>query len=284
MGKTPEDRSVFDVLRVEAGSTRRLEDTLAVEAALEIHVAGTEPVITMRTPGADPELAVGLMFGEGVIRSRDDIADLVQTDDQPDMIRLLLKPSARRRLPLAERSELVSSACGICGKPRFSLGVLRDRPAARPGPTVDLATLMALPRQLRDTQGVFRDTGGLHAAALFDAGGRLLATREDVGRHNALDKLVGWAVLDGRVPLERCLLLLSGRASYELLQKSIMAGIPLVCAISAPSSFAADLAADWHTTLVGFLRPPRCNIYAAPERLRIHSGDSPSSSGEAVGG
>lgn len=271
MAREADARHGVDVIQVDRDGARSRPDTLAVEAVLEIHVAGAEPIITMRTPGADRELAVGLMFSEGVILGPDDIAGLVSesNEGQPDVIRLMLKPAARDRLPLAERSSLVSSACGICGKPRFSLGVLRDRPAVRSGLELDLETLLALPQRLRDAQGVFRETGGLHAAALFDSHGKLLAAREDVGRHNALDKLVGWALLNGRLPLQDSVVLLSGRASYELMQKSIMAGAPVVCAISAPSSFAVRLAQDWHTTLMGFLRPPRCNIYSAPERIRL---------------
>ena len=244
------------------------DDTLAVERALEIHVAGAEPLITMRTPGADAELAAGLMHGEGVIRSREDIVYLRAAPGEADVIRLMLKPEARARLDRVERNTLATSACGVCGKPSFS----PPRPtghspsAAGPG-QVAPALLLGLPDRLRAEQGVFESTGGIHAAGLFDARGRLLAVREDVGRHNALDKLIGRALLDDRLPLSDCIVMLSGRASYELLQKSVMAGVPIVCAVSAPSSYAVALAEQFGVTLVGFLRGDRFNVYTHPERV-----------------
>ncbi|MES1955543.1 fomrate dehydrogenase family accessory protein FdhD [Salinisphaera hydrothermalis EPR70] len=245
------------------------EDTLAVERALEIHVAGAEPLITMRTPGHDRELAAGLLHGEGVVRSADDIVYLRHSADEPDVIRVMLKPEARERLDRIERNTLATSACGVCGKPSFR--------APRPGRSagvidhdwrVDPAWLLALPGRMRAAQAVFESTGGLHAAALFEAGGDLVALREDVGRHNALDKLIGRALLDGALPLSRHVLMLSGRASFELMQKATAAGIPVVCAISAPSSFAVDLGRQFSTTLVGFLRDERFNCYSGAARLR----------------
>jgi len=249
----------------EDGRFTPRDDTLAVERALEIHVAGAKPLITMRTPGADRELVAGLMVGEGVIHSRADIVYLRRAPGEADVIRLMLKPEARARLDRVERNTLATSACGVCGKPRFTPPLPSDRVMdgnSGDRPLLDPALLLSLPDRLRARQGVFHATGGLHAAGLFDNRGRIVALREDVGRHNALDKLVGWALLEGRLPLSDQLLLLSGRASYELLQKSVMAGLTVVCAISAPSSYAVEIAEQFGITLIGFLREDRFNVYA----------------------
>ena len=260
-----------EVVRIQAyghdGFTAR-DDTLAVERALEIHVAGADPLITMRTPGADAELSAGLMHGEGVIRSRDDIVYLRPTSGEDDVIRLMLKPEARARLDRVERNTLATSACGVCGKPSFSPPTPGRDAATQGGPAqVTPELLLSLPDRMRADQGVFESTGGLHAAGLFDAGGTLLSIREDVGRHNALDKLIGAALLEDRLPLSDRIVMLSGRASYELLQKSIMAGVPIVCAVSAPSSYAVALAEQFGVTLVGFLRGDRFNVYTRGDRL-----------------
>lgn len=250
------------------GAWRTADDTLAVERALEIHVAGAEPLITMRTPGHDRELAAGLLHGEGVVRTLDDIVYLRHSPDEPDVIRAMLKPAARARLDRIERNTLATSACGVCGKPSFRAPQpSRGDPAAGPALHIAPDWLLGLPDRMRAEQGVFETTGGLHAAALFAAGGDLIALREDVGRHNALDKLIGRALLDAQLPLDQQVLMLSGRASFELLQKAIAAGIPVVCAISAPSSFAVELARRFSTTLVGFLRGGRFNCYSGARRL-----------------
>lgn len=250
------------------GALAARDDHLAVERALEIHVAGADPLITMRTPGADRELVAGLMHGEGVVRSPADIVYLKPAPGEADVMRLMLKPEARGRLDRVERNTLATSACGVCGKPSFSPPRPgRGRASEVPAPVLDPQLLLSLPDRLRADQGVFESTGGLHAAGLFDARGELIALREDVGRHNALDKLVGWALLNDRLPLSDHMLLLSGRASYELLQKSVMAGLPVVCAISAPSSYAVSLARDFDITLIGFLRANRFNVYAGGWRL-----------------
>lgn len=249
---------------------RTTDDTLAVERALEIHVAGAEPLITMRTPGHDRELAAGLLHGEGVVRSVDDIVYLRHTPDEPDVIRAMLKPAARARLDRIERNTLATSACGVCGKPSFrSPQPPRRGVAHAPVLAIEPGWLLRLPDRMRAEQGVFEATGGLHAAALFQVDGDLIALREDVGRHNALDKLIGRAVLDASLPLDRHVLMLSGRASFELLQKATAAGIPVVCAISAPSSFAVELASRFSTTLVGFLRGGRFNCYSGAHRLGV---------------
>ncbi|WP_353247578.1 formate dehydrogenase accessory sulfurtransferase FdhD [Salinisphaera sp. T31B1] len=251
----------------EQGHFIERDDALAVERALEIHVAGAEPLITMRTPGADRELVAGLMHGEGVIRSREDIVYLKPAPGEADVMRLMLRPEARARLDRVERNTLATSACGVCGKPSFSPPVPPSSAAAQTGAALTPELLLSLPHRLRADQGVFESTGGLHAAGLFDASGTLVGLREDVGRHNALDKLIGSALLAGGLPLSDHILMLSGRASYELLQKSVMAGLPVVCAISAPSSYAVALAEEFDITLVGFLREHRFNVYAGGWRF-----------------
>lgn len=259
----------IQVTAFERGKFGQRGDTLAVERVLEIHVAGATPLITMRTPGADRELVAGLMHGEGVVRSRDDIVYLKHAPGEADVMRLMLRPAARQRLKRMERNTVATSACGVCGKPGFSPPTPDRGEQAGGGELAGLTPelLLALPGRLRDDQGVFDATGGLHAAGLFDHRGHLLALREDVGRHNALDKLIGWALLENHLPLSDRILLLSGRASYELLQKSVMAGLPAVCAISAPSSYAVQLAREFGVTLIGFLRGDRFNIYSGDERV-----------------
>lgn len=256
------------VATFEQGDFRLRPDNLAVERALEIHVAGAKPLIAMRSPGADRELVAGLMYGEGVVQSRDDIVYLKHAVGEVDVVRLMLKPAARERLARVERNTVATSACGVCGKPSFS------PPTAPPAQRVPFRVwpeqLLALSQRLQRAQAVFAATGGLHAAGLFDNRGHLVALREDIGRHNALDKLVGWALLGDHLPLTEHILLLSGRASYELLQKSVMAGLAVVCAVSAPSSYAVQLAEDSDVTLVGFLRGNRFNIYNDCQRIVRH--------------
>ena len=255
------------IVAYERGQWRAVDDALAVERALEIHIAGAAPLITMRTPGDDRALAAGLLHSEGVIQCADDIVYLEHSPGEADVIRMMLKPDARARLDRIERSTVATSACGVCGKPSFSPP--RPQDAQPVGQMAGLApdVLLGLPDTLRAEQGVFASTGGIHAAGLFDHDGRLVDLAEDVGRHNALDKLVGRALLDHRLPLSDHILLLSGRASYELLQKSVMAGLAVVCAISAPSSYAVALAREFDITLVGFLRGHRFNVYSGAARI-----------------
>ncbi|GGK65663.1 sulfurtransferase FdhD [Sphaerisporangium melleum] len=269
------------VREVSATGVRDRRDDLATEEPLEIRLsAGGHTrtlAITMRTPGADFELAAGFLSGEG-IAGPDEIASIAYCTDED------LPPEARYNTvtvrlhgdtlpdsPALHRHFVTSSACGVCGT--ASLDALRTRRTtlgrvAPPAlPPVPAEVLYTLPDRLRAAQGVFGKTGGLHAAGLFTADGSLLAVREDVGRHNAVDKLVGWALLSGRLPLAANLLLVSGRTSYEIMQKALAAGIPMVCGVSAPSSLAVDLAREFGLTLVGFLRGERFNIYATPDRV-----------------
>jgi len=231
--------------------------------------------ITMRTPGADFELAAGFLHGEGVIRSGDEIHGIshceepdLDEDKRYNIVNVDLHGDALPDLQALERHFYTTSACGVCGKASLESLRIRGCPVIPAGPVVDADVIRSLPEALRAGQGVFAATGGLHAAALFDPDGHPLAVREDVGRHNALDKLVGWALLEGRLPLDRHIVMVSGRSSFEILQKSLMARVPIVCAVSAPSSLAVSLAREFGITLIGFLRGDRFNVYTGPERVR----------------
>lgn len=250
--------------RVTAGDGALASDWLAVEEPLEIRVGDQPPLVTLRTPGEDAELVRGLLLGEGVIDRADDIARI---DLEPGRARVLLRAAVRGRAERLLRGTLRTSACGYCG----SLQPLRDLPPPlariRDEPVIDAALLPALPGRLRAAQPAFLSSGGLHAAALFDGDGALLAVREDVGRHNALDKLLGWALGEQRLPLHDHLLLLSGRAGFELVQKALRAAVPVLCAVSAPSTLAVEAAQRHGMTLVGFLREGRYNLYAGGRHL-----------------
>jgi FdhD protein len=266
------------VRKWSAGQWTESRDAVVTEEPLQLMLDGERLSVVMRTPGQDVELCVGLMFAEGIVRSLDEIrlirisaesdeketgvrvdADLVESN-QVDMN----LAGAPRRKP--ERSMLSSSACGVCGTVMIE-DLRRDLASLPEGPKVDPAVLPGLVEILRQGQGVFERTGGLHAAGLFAADGTLVYLREDIGRHNAVDKVVGRALLDGVVPLADSIMVVSGRAGYEIVQKSISAGIPALAAVGAPSSLAVSLAREFNQTLVGFLRGERFNVYSGPERL-----------------
>lgn len=262
----------------EDGKIRRRPDTLATEEPMEIRLVTGDTAqtvaITMRTPGADFELAAGFLYGEGIITSRDDIRRIsycvdpeVDAEQQYNIVNVELRPGATYDISSLERHFYTTSACGVCGKASLEQLELRGCPVIPPGPQVSAKTIYSLPEKLRSAQGLFESTGGLHAAALFDANGVLLGLREDVGRHNATDKLVGWALLEGKLPLDQHLVMVSGRSSFEILQKCLTAGVPIVCAISAPSSLAVDVAKEFGMTLIGFLRGEKFNVYADHDRL-----------------
>jgi FdhD protein len=266
------------VTSVDDGREQVRSDYVATEEPLEIRlVTGgrTETVaVTMRTPGSDFELAAGFLFGEGVVDGRDPIGRIsyctdpgIDAEQQFNIVNVELRPGAAPDLAPLERHFHITSACGVCGKANLDALRLRGFEAPPPGPAVERAVVRNLPGKLRKAQGLFDTTGGLHAAGLFDEGGELLAAREDVGRHNAVDKLVGWALLQGLLPLNKQILLVSGRSSFEIMQKAVAAGVPIVCAISAPSSLAVAVAEDFGVTLIGFLRGPRFNIYSGRDRV-----------------
>ena len=265
-------------LRVRGDRARSRPDVLATEEPLEIRVAtdaGHRTIaVTMRTPGDDVELAVGFLFGEGVVSSRDDVVRAayctepsLSEDERFNTLTVSLRADLEVDLQPLDRHVLTTSACGVCGRTSLDAVHVHGQPAPVPGLHVRVEVVRSLDARLQEEQQLFARTGGLHAAALFDLEGELLAIREDVGRHNALDKLVGWALLDGRLPLTEHLVMLSGRASYELLQKSVVAGIPVVCAVSAPSSLAVAVAEEFGATLIGFLRDDGFNVYAGEDRL-----------------
>jgi FdhD protein len=255
-------------------------DLLAAEEPLGIRVDGTALTMTMRTPGDDVELAAGFLVGEAIVHGRDDITAMKVCDGTTcghehreaeigNIVDVALAPGVAVT-PAARRGFMTTSACGVCGKTSIDdICVLPQAPLSADTTVFDPHVITSLPDRLRDAQRVFSSTGGLHAAGLFTASGELLAAREDVGRHNAVDKIVGWAVLQDKLPLAGCALLVSGRASFELVQKAVLAGIPLLAAVSAPSSLAAELADEAGLTLVGFLRGPSMNVYTGAQRVAL---------------
>lgn len=243
------------------------EDRLAVEEPLEIRLGSSPIAVTMRTPGHDQELAVGFLFTEGIIHAADDIAAVAGPKrDVPNVVSVKLKPGVSFDRSRLKRHFYTTSSCGVCGKTTLqAIRVKTDPITSRL--RVPFSLLYSLPERLREEQEIFEETGGLHASAVFDAEGNLLYLREDVGRHNALDKVVGAALIDRNIPLDRHLLMVSGRTSFEIMQKALVARIPIVAAVSAPSSLAVALAREFKMTLVGFLRGRKCNIYAGKERI-----------------
>ncbi len=274
-------RPAAPALRVrkwDAGRWSEAPDAVVTEEPLQLMLDGQPLSVVMRTPGQDLELALGLLFAEGIARSLDDVRLVrISAESDESAIAVAIDPSivesnqvdvhlvrAPRRRP--ERSMLASSACGVCGAVLIE-DLRRDLAPLPEGLAVDARLLPRLLDRLRSGQGVFERTGGLHAAGLFDPAGELICLREDVGRHNAVDKVVGRMLIEGMLPLSRSILVVSGRAGYEIVQKSITAGIPVLAAVGAPSSLAVALAREFGQTLVGFLRGERFNVYASPERL-----------------
>jgi FdhD protein len=273
------------IVRIDttAGTATKRPDTLAAEEPMEIRIGTAvgpkRPLaVTMRTPGYDIELALGFLLTEGIIRSPEDVrtAQLCAGDQEPNTYNVV-DVTLADHVPAPDtdptRNFYTTSSCGVCGK--ASIDAIRTRsiyPVADDVMTISAKMLTTLPDALREAQRTFATTGGLHAAGLFTSAGDLLVVREDVGRHNAVDKVIGWALREERLPLTGHVLLVSGRASFELTQKASMAGIPLLAAVSAPSSLAVDLAAETGVTIVGFLRGPTMNVYTRPDRIQL--GDS----------
>ena len=272
-------RSVaIDVVTLDGETKARKRDDVVAEEPLELRVSarGTAQTvaITMRTPGNDFELAAGFLYDESIVHSREEIAEMtycldasVEPDQRYNIVSVELR-GAPRDLTRFQRHFTTNSACGVCG--RAQLDALRELGVTPldDDAGVSAELLYRLPQRMREAQRIFASTGGLHAAAIFDERGNVIAVREDVGRHNAVDKLVGWGLLDGALPFARSILVVSGRAGYEIVQKAVMARIPIVCSVSAPSSLAVALSREFNVTLIGFLRGERANVYAAGERIR----------------
>ena len=270
------DRGVVSVVmeKVVGSTSAGRSDTLSIEEPLEIRLVidgqekspGRSVAITMRTPGDDRDLAAGFLFTEGIVLDRDEIADIRR--ERCNVVRVILRPGVKVDLGLLERHSFIASSCGVCGK--RSIAAIRVRckfpiPAGEPRLACDV--VHALPQALETAQEAFARTGGIHASGLFDERGRLLLVREDVGRHNALDKLIGAAFLAGALPLSNRVVLVSGRASFELVQKAVEAGVPVLAAVGAPSSLAVQLAQKCGMTLLGFVRDGRFNVYTGLDRL-----------------
>jgi FdhD protein len=271
----------LQIRRWTDGKWSESPDMVVTEEPLQLMLDGEALSVVMRTPGHDVELSLGLMFSEGILRSATDVRVIRISAEageleagvavesslvESNQVDIDLATTARRK---PERSMLSSSACGVCGTVLIE-DLRRDLALLPAGPVVDPALLPGLVERLRSGQGVFDRTGGLHAAGLFTRGGDLVYLREDVGRHNAVDKVVGRALLDERLPASDSILVVSGRTGYEIVQKSITAGIPVLAAVGAPSSLAVALAREFNQTLVGFLKGDRFNVYSAPERLSDH--------------
>ena len=263
------------ILRSGPQATTETVDRVAVEAPLEFlmhHPAlGPEPVsfgTTMRTPGNDEHLAAGLLYGEGLVNCAADIDAIESGTRRPNVVNVRLNPAVQMELQTATRRFSAGSSCGVCGTTGLDAAIARAAAIRIAGTTaLDLGLLLSLPGRMREAQSTFGDTGGIHAAALFDFTGRLITVAEDVGRHNAFDKLVGECLLLGRLPLANHVVLLSGRASFELVQKALRAGVSILAAIGAPSSLAVNLAVASGMTLAGFLREKHCNVYSGAQRL-----------------
>jgi FdhD protein len=274
----------ISVLTAVGGAVESRRDHLAVEEPLEIWLAfgatgqrdERSISITMRTPGHDAELAAGFLFGEGIVNGNRDIEAIRHCGSEIgaagsfNVIRVELRPDLAVDLARLERHFYTTSSCGVCGKSSLDALEVTAAPLSSPDQfRIAAATIHGLPKKLRETQAVFDRTGGLHAAALFDAEGHLIELREDVGRHNAVDKLIGSQLLAGRLPLSDRGMIVSGRASFELVQKAVVAGIPLLAAVGAPSSLAVELSQRFGATLLGFVRDLRFNIYSGNERVEL---------------
>ncbi len=257
--------------KFRGGNFAPIDDALAVEEPLEIRLAGRRFTLTMRTPGNDEELAAGFLLAEGFIASAGELGEIRRVRDpkgaaEPNAIDVILNVKAEGLRERLKRNFTISSSCGICGKTSIESITQRITPIASRA-KIGAATILALGAKLRQSQEVFSATGGLHACGLFDLEGRLLATREDIGRHNAVDKIVGWALANEMLPLAKSLMMVSGRLSFDIVQKAAAAGIPILAAVSAPSSLAVDLAEEVGITLIGFLRDATFNVYTHRARV-----------------
>lgn len=286
MDEFPREESASTaILRCRLGEAPGVRvDDLAREEPLEIRVGGRNVAVTMRTPGHDKELTAGFLLSEGIIQQGEDIADIVdcegcEVSDFRNTLDVSLAPGVEVDFERLTRHVFASSSCGVCGKASID-AVHRNFPPVRAGvPVVPMETIVRLPEKLRAAQATFSKTGGLHASVIFDREGKLIVLREDVGRHNALDKVIGHGLLRGKLPFDAHVLLVSGRTSFEIMQKALAARIPIVCGVSAPSSLAVEFARESGQTLVGFLRGDTMNIYSHPGRIVGMEGEEANLSG-----
>jgi FdhD protein len=277
-GSRASSTTSLNIMEVRDGKASSRGDQVATEEPMEIRLLASgrriTAAVTMRTPGSDFELAAGFLYGEGLVETPADISGISYCVDKGldetqlfNIVNVKLRTGFIPDVRSLERHFYTSSSCGVCGKASLESLDLRGCRAPTPGPQVTTEVVASLPEALRRAQGIFESTGGLHAAGLFTSEGELVAVREDVGRHNAVDKLIGWSLLKGNLPLDGMLLMVSGRSSFEIMQKALTAGIPMVCAVSAPSSLAVDVARRFDMSLVGFLRGSRFNVYAGSQRI-----------------
>ena len=257
------------IRRKKDGSLEYSRDDLTIEEPLEIRIGGKPLATTMRTPGHDDELAAGFLVSEAIVHDRSAITEI--SAESGNRVIVSLHEGVKLKLNSAQRFGTISSSCGLCGK--TSIDEIRQNfPAiGSANVRIDIETLLSFPEKLRKAQSDFARTGGIHAAGIFDSSGELKIIREDIGRHNAVDKVIGRTFLDGLLPLNQHLLLVSGRASFEIVQKALAAGVPIVAAVSAPSTLAVDFARGSNQTLIGFLRPPSFNIYSHIERVILEA-------------
>jgi FdhD protein len=261
------------VRRKADGFHECVTDEVAIEEPLEIRIDQDPLAVTMRTPGNDEELAAGFLLSEGIVRMRADLREISRCTlpaSLGNVLNIMLAATAKFTPAAAQRFGTISTSCGLCGK--TSIEFIRQQFApidSSPRIQIETAKLLDLPERLRSAQGNFARTGGMHAAAIFDLDGNLIVLREDIGRHNAVDKAIGRAFLDDLLPLKNHIMIVSGRSSFEIVQKALAAGIPIVAAVSAPSTLAVNFARESNQTLIGFLRPPTFNIYSHIERVRV---------------
>lgn len=272
----PEDQGIGagSVMRRKAdGAYECVTDEVAIEEPLEIRIGQDALAVTMRTPGNDEELAAGFLLSEGIVRARSDLREINRctlSASLGNVLNITLAPTTKFSPAAAQRFGTISTSCGLCGKTSIEFIRQQFPPIdSTKQIQIETATLLELPERLRNAQGNFARTGGIHAAAIFDLDGKLIVLREDIGRHNAVDKAIGRAFLDELLPLRNHILIVSGRSSLEIVQKALAAGIPITAAVSAPSSLAVNFARESNQTLIGFLRPPTFNIYSHVERVRI---------------
>ncbi len=262
--------------KISSGTIHETEDKVAVEEPLQIELEYSTAsgrmqkniAVTMRTPGNDEELAAGFLFTEGVIKNGEAISEIKRPHADENIVQVILKEDIIPALGNAARNFYTTSSCGVCGKASIdAINTVSVFTAEKDSVQINAAVLYNLQYKIKEQQKVFEDTGGIHASALFDCNGNFMMLREDVGRHNALDKIIGAALMNHELPLNNCLLFLSGRASFELVQKAVMAGIKVIVAVGAPSSLAVEMAKENDITLIGFLRNERFNIYSGKERI-----------------